>query len=86
LEVYIGPRGGSGPNSGAPVVSYVATSKLNTLTYDLKNFINHAVTNSYGILSTRYLTDVFAGFEIWTGADATANGGLQVTNFTVDVK
>lgn len=79
-NVYIGPRGGS---SSAPVISYVATSPLNTMTFDLKNFINDAVTNNYGLQNSWYLTDVFAGFEIWSGTDAT---GLKVSNFTLDVK
>jgi hypothetical protein len=80
-NVYVGPRGGGGSNSNAPVVSYVAASSVTTLTFDLKAFITDAA--KHGILNSWYLTDVFAGFEIWTGSDAT---NLQVTNFTAVVQ
>jgi hypothetical protein len=36
-----------------------------------------------GILSGWYLTDVFAGFEIWNGSNAL---NLSVDNFTFDLK
>ena len=81
-NVHIGPRG-TGPSPNAPVISYVATSKLQTMTFNLKDFINHAVTNSYGLQSSWYLTDVFAGFEIWSGNDAT---NLKVDNFTFNLQ
>jgi hypothetical protein len=80
-NVYVGPRGGGGANSGAPVVSYVAASPLTTLTFDLKMFMVDAA--KHGISADWYLTDVFAGFEIWSGSDAT---NLQVTNFTAVVQ
>jgi hypothetical protein len=82
-NVYIGPRGGGGPNSGVPVVSYVAATTLNTLTFDLNNFIKHAVSTGYGIQNSWYLTDVFAGFEIWNGSNAQ---GLKVDKFTAVVQ
>jgi Glycosyl hydrolase family 12 len=93
FDVYVGPRGstatGTGPAS-RPVVSYVAQSTLSSLSFDLKKFINDAVTNAdtnNGVTgpfsSTWYLTDVFAGFEIWTGSDGV---GLKSTGFSVAVK
>lgn len=81
-DVYRGPRGGSGPNSGAPVVSYIATSTISGVQdIDLKPFMVDAA--KYGIQSSWYLTDVFAGFEIWSGGDAT---GLKVEEFTAVVQ
>ena len=63
----------------------MAQSTLQSLTFDLnfdlKGFITDAA--SRGIPSTWYLTDVFAGFEIWTGSDAV---DLQCTRFTCQVK
>jgi hypothetical protein len=81
-DVWSGPRGGSGTNSAAPVVTFVKQgAALNTLTFNLKDFITNAATN--GILSSWYLTDVFGGFQIWSGA---ASAGLAVTNFTCAVQ
>jgi hypothetical protein len=48
---------------------------------DLKAFMTDAATN--GIMPGWYLTDVFGGFEIWSGGDAT---GLECTEFTAVVK
>jgi hypothetical protein len=83
-NVWVGPRGTStagtdGPNR--PVVSYVAQSTLPSLNFDLNLFIKDAAAN--GISSSWYLTDVFGGFEIWTGSDAS---GLQATKFTCVVQ
>jgi len=83
-NVWVGPRGTAATGTdGAnrPVVSYVAPSDLSSLTFDLLDFIKDAATN--GIQSSWYLTDVFAGFEIWTGSDS---AGLQCTNFSCVVK
>ncbi len=92
-DVWVGPRGntstGTDPAS-RPVVSYVATKTLNTLSFDLKDFMNDAVTNGSADMSAGgtgqafaanwYLTDVFAGFEMWT-----ATTGLKET-FTCEIK
>ncbi len=88
-NVWVGPRGNTSTGTdpaGRPVVSYVAQSTINTLTFDLKAFMSDAVTNaaadmssggtSQAFSSSWYLTDVFAGFEIWTGSNAT---GLKDT-------
>lgn len=87
FNVWSGPRA-TGPSPNAPVVSYVAQTPFNTWTFDLKAFITDATTNramdaNGGILPAWYLTDVFAGFEIWSGSDAT---NLKVNTFTIDVK
>jgi hypothetical protein len=79
-NVWVGPRGGSGSNSNAPVVSYVATSTSTSFSGDLKPFFTDAA--QHGIQSSWYLTDVFAGFECWSGADCT---GKQVQEFTAVV-
>jgi hypothetical protein len=80
-DVWVGTRGGSGDNKNAPVVSYVAQSTLNSLTFDLNLFIKDAT--SHGIQSSWYLTDVFGGFEIWQGSDGV---GLECKKFTCEVK
>jgi hypothetical protein len=71
--------GTDGP--GRPVISYVANSTNNNFSSDLKLFFDDAVTNgaadmaagsgiTQAFSSGWYLTDVFAGFEIWNGSDA----------------
>ncbi len=93
-DVWVGPRNSTATGTdGAsrPVISYVAQdSPVSMLSFDLKNFIDdavsHADTNngaSPAFSSSWYLTDVFAGFEIWSGGDAT---GLKSTGFTCVVK
>jgi hypothetical protein len=57
-------------------------------TFNLKPILDDAAANgaSYGVsaISSSWLvTDIFFGFEVWTGSDA---AGLKVTNFSVDVK
>ncbi len=87
FQVYSGPRG-TGPSPNAPVVSYVATATIQSWSFDLNNFIKDAVANAAqdangGIKGDWYLTDVFAGFEIWNGQNAQ---GLSVDKFTAVVK
>ncbi|HEX3777535.1 MAG TPA: hypothetical protein VHV51_23855 [Polyangiaceae bacterium] len=66
-----------GTQNGVPVVSYVATQSLTSYSFDLKAFINDAVANRPNtIKSGMALTNVFAGFEIWSGGD-----GLKTNNF-----
>jgi len=63
-------------------VSYVAKdAPLQDLTFDMNLFIKDAI--SHGISNSWYLTDVFAGFEIWSGADGV---GLQAKKVTIAVK
>ena len=80
FDVWVGPRGGSGSNSNAPVVSYVAQSTQQSMSFDLMNFIDDAAQN--GISQSWYLTDVFGGFEIWTGSDAV---GLSLDRFVAEI-
>jgi len=68
-------------NTNPPCISYVATSKVESLDFDLNSFIKDSVKNSYGITNSMYLSIIFAGFEIWGGAD-----GLQAKAFCADVK
>ncbi len=93
FNVWVGPRGntstGTDPSS-RPVISYVAQSTLTGLTFDLKKFIDDAVSKAdtnNGVTgpfsSSWYLTDVFAGFEIWSGSAAT---NLKSTGFACVVK
>jgi len=81
FNVWTGTRGGGGSNSNAPVVSYVAQAATTSMTnFNLKDFISDASAN--GISGSMYLTDVFAGFEIWTGSDS---NGKSVQEFTAVV-
>jgi hypothetical protein len=93
FDVWAGPRNTTATGtdgSGRPVISYVANPAVTSLSFDLKNFIDDAVSakdSANGISQTFssswYLTDVFAGFEIWTGSDAT---GLTSTGMSIAVK
>lgn len=96
FDVWIGPRGTTSvgtDDSGRPVITYVAKSTLSTITFDMKALINDAVTNaaadktaggtSQAFSNSWYLTDVFAGFEIWSGSAAT---NLKANTFTFDLK
>ncbi|HYQ14639.1 MAG TPA: hypothetical protein VEQ58_02745, partial [Polyangiaceae bacterium] len=80
-NVWVGPRGqGPAGNNNAPVVSFVNPSEDNDSRaqsfkdVDLKQFFTAA--SQYGISSSMYLTDVFGGFEIWSGGT-----GLSVDEF-----
>jgi hypothetical protein len=83
---WVGPRGAGGNCQGSPcsanrpVVSYVATSTATSFTGNLKPFFTDAA--AHGIPANWYLTDVFAGFECWSGADCV---GKQVQEFTAVV-
>lgn len=92
-QVWVGPRG-TGPSgegadlqadASAPVISYVATSTMNSFNGDLKPFFDDAVGRSGGgsgqFGADLLLTDVFFGFEIWSGGQ-----GLKVDSFSVDVQ
>ena len=86
-DVWAGPRN-SGTNPNRPVVSYVLQGGSMNKTFDLKPILADAAANAttYGVgaISSSWLvTDIFFGFEIWTGSAAS---GLGVTNFSVDVQ
>jgi len=85
---WVGPRGASpngGNNANAPVVSFVNPAENDNsraqsfVNKNLKEFISAASGN--GISSSMYLTDVFAGFEIWNGGQ-----GAKVDEFTAVVQ
>jgi cellulose 1,4-beta-cellobiosidase len=67
-------------SSNPPCISYVSTTPLEKLDYDLNTFIRDAVTKGYGITNSMYLSVIFAGFEIWGGGD-----GLQLQAFCANV-
>jgi hypothetical protein len=79
--VWEGPRG-SGSNPSAPVISYVLTTSRLSQTFDLKPILSDAAARG-SIQTSWYVTDIFFGFEIWTGSNA---AGLAVTTFTADVQ
>jgi hypothetical protein len=57
-----------GLNGSRPCISYVRTETALALSFDLNQFIQDAVTNRTGtIQSGWYLTNIFTGFEIWSG-------------------
>jgi hypothetical protein len=70
-----------GMNGSVPCISYVRTQSIQSMSYDLNAFIEDAVHNRAGtIQSSWYLTNVYAGFEIWSGG-----AGLKTTAFSVVV-
>lgn len=70
-----------GPNGNRPVISYVATEPVMSMSFDLNRFIRDAVANRADtILDSWYLTNVFGGFEIWRGGV-----GLETASFCVEV-
>ena len=77
-EVWVGPRGeGPAGYNPAPVVTFVARSDVPAMTFDLAEFLDAAA--DYGIHPSLYLTDVFFGFQIFTGG---AGEDLSVDEFT----
>jgi hypothetical protein len=86
-NVWVGPRL-TAPDPNRPVISYVAPTPVTTLTFDMKAFLADAAVNpsipAAMRVSTAWLvTDVFAGFEIWTGSSA---AGVQATAFSAVVQ
>jgi len=68
-------------NTNPPCVSYVSSTKIASLSFDLNDFIKHAVKNSLGVTNSQYLSIIFGGFEIWGGGD-----GVQLKHFCANVK
>jgi hypothetical protein len=86
-NVWAGARG-IGTNPNRPVVSYVSPSPVTTLTFDMKPFLADAAVNAsiptqFRVSTAWLVTDLFAGFEIWTGSSA---AGLQATSFSATVQ
>ena len=70
-----------GTNNNKPVISYQHQGPLMTFGFDLNLFIKDAVKNYPGTISNSwYLTNIFTGFEIWSGGSA-----LQSTSFCAEV-
>jgi hypothetical protein len=64
-----------GTQQGRPVISYVRSETTDAVSFDLKSFIDDGVAR--GVLDRAwYLSNVFAGFEIWNGGV-----GLKTNNF-----
>ncbi len=68
-------------STNPPCISYVHTSGVETLDFDLNKFIQDSVTNGYGVTNSMYLYLIFGGFEVWGGGD-----GLQMKAFCADVQ
>lgn len=66
--------------SDGTCVSYVSASDISTLTFDLNQFIKHAVSNNKVITNSMYLSVVFGGFEFWSGGT-----GAKLNNFCCKV-
>lgn len=64
-----------GNNGNVPCISYVRTQPIQSLTFDLNAFIQHAVGRGT-IKSEWYLSNVFAGFEIWSGGVGLESSGF----------
>lgn len=84
-QIWSGLRGAgaaaTGADANAPVISYVKQgAPIPNYAFDLNVFIDEAVRNGR-MNGNLFLTDVFAGFEIWSGGQ-----GLSVTNFEVEVQ
>jgi hypothetical protein len=75
-DVWIDPA----RSDSAVCISYVSTTPRDALTFDLNKFIKDAVTNSYGVKNSMYLSIIFGGLEIWGGGD-----GTQVKEFCAHV-
>jgi hypothetical protein len=75
--LYVGPRGSGGPDNNLPVISYVNEGPaITNYSFDLNVFIKDAIARNVGLTNNMFLTDVFAGFEIWGGG-----AGLRVDEF-----
>ena len=70
---------GTNSSNNKPCVSYVAAQSLNSFSFDLNVFIKEAIGRGY-VQNSWSLTNVFSGFEIWSGGV-----GLETTDFAVTV-
>jgi hypothetical protein len=64
-----------GSQQGRPIISYVRSDTIDAVSFDLKSFIDDGVARGV-IDSGWYLSNIFAGFEIWNGGV-----GLKTNNF-----
>ena len=73
---------GTNMTSKQPCISYVAVTDINTINFKLGDFIRDAVDKQGAIIKDSwYLTNVFAGYEIWSGGV-----GLETKDFTAAMK
>jgi hypothetical protein len=71
----------TGTNSGKPVISYKHQGPIKSFGFDLNLFIKDALAHYPNYMkSSWYLTNIFTGFEIWSGGAA-----LQSTSFCAEV-
>ena len=71
----------TGTNNGTPVISYKHQGPLMTFGFDLNLFIRDALTNYPNYMKPTWaLTNIFSGFEIWSGGSA-----LESTSFCAEV-
>ncbi len=72
---------------GRPIISYVASTSISEWSFDLNDFITDAKTRTSTaqgtpvISDSLYLTNVFAGFEVWSGIS-----NLKTDKFCIEVK
>lgn len=69
-----------GVNNGTPIISYTATQTISSMDFDLMDFIRHAIARGDTVQNSHYLTNIFAGFEIWRGGV-----NLETTSFCAEV-
>lgn len=85
-DVWVGPRGPSPApytdlSSDRPVISYVVQGgDVTDFSCDLKEMMDDATGR--GLQDNWYLSDVFAGFEIWSGNPT----GSSIDEFTINVQ
>jgi hypothetical protein len=95
-DVWVGPRmsvSAGTDDQNRPVITYVAKTIITNFSADLRPFFDDAVLNaeadqaaggtSQAFSSAWLLTDVFAGFEVWTGSDGV---GLKADEFTFSLQ
>ena len=71
----------TGTNGNKPVISYKHQGPLMSFGYDLNLFIKDALANYPNYMKSNwYLTNIFSGFEIWSGGSS-----LQTTSFCAEV-
>ena len=71
----------TGTNSGRPVISYKRQGPVQSFGFDLNLFIKDALAHYPNYMKSNwYLTNIFSGFEIWSGGV-----NLQSTSFCAEV-
>ncbi|RKN37391.1 hypothetical protein D7294_28040 [Streptomyces hoynatensis] len=69
----------TGSNGSNNVISFVSPSALNSLSFDVMDFVDQAINRGMAN-SSWYLTSIQAGFEPWQGG-----AGLAVNSFSASV-